>query len=161
MAWHAAVVRLREEFGATGWRRDDTANFSTIINENRTLKIAVANTDDATGNARVFPTNRSKKGALGKQAALLNQLALPFIGWRTEPDEAKIAGCSTWYLCLFINGETVRAELSRPTLIEKGYFADWSERLLLVDSDDGWRRVASPKIDNDDGPEFRVQVSRK
>lgn len=161
MAWMAGVVRLREEFGARGWTRDDTANFSTIVSHAKLVKVAVANTDDATGNARILPTNRSKKGELGKKAALLNQLLLPFDGWSVEPDEAKIPGFSTWYLCIYVNGETVRAELSLPTKIEKGFFADWSERLILVDSDDGWRRTVTPDADDGDGPEFKVVVSRK
>lgn len=161
MAWFAGVVRLREEFGMHGWVRDDTANFSTIINHRQLAKIAVANTDDATGNVRVFPTNRSKKGELGKQAAFLNQLRLPFDGWSAEPDEAKIPGFATWYLCIYVNEETVRAELSLPTRIENGFFADWSERIILVANDDGWRRTASPDVDEGDGPEFQVIVSRK
>ncbi len=161
MAWHAGVVRLREEFSGRGWVRDDTANFSTIVSHKKLLKVAVANTDAATGNSHILPVNRSKKGELGKRAACVNQLRLPFDEWSIEPDEAKLPGFSTWYLCVYVSGDTVRAELSLPTRIEKGFFVDWSELLILVDSDDGWRRAVSPEIDDGKGPEFKVIVNRK
>jgi len=161
MAWHGSVVRLRQEYTSAGWKRDDTANFATIIDHRRLIKVAVANTDEATGNVRILPTNRSKKGELGRQAAAINQHRLPFEQWSVEPESAKLPGFSTWYLCLYVRGETVRAELSLPTKIEKGYFVEWAERLILVSSDDDWRRALSPVVNDDDGPEFKVVVNRK
>lgn len=161
MTWLAAVARLREEFLRDGFVRDDTANFSTIVHHPKMLKIAVANTDENTGHPVADPTNRSKKGELGRRAALINQLSLPFGGVAAEPEDAKLPGFSTWYLCIYVHGDTVRAELSHPTKIENGYFSDWSERLVLIDSDDGWRRALTPSSDDGDGPEFSVVVTRK
>lgn len=161
MVWMAAVVRLREEFSRLGFVKDNTANFPTIIHHGNLVKVAVANTDENTGHLVAKPTNRSKKGELGRRAAFINQMMLPFMGTPSEPEEAKLPGFSTWYLCIYVHGDTVRAELSHPTEIENGYFADWSERLVLIDSDDGWRRALTPSTDDGDGPEFNVVVTRK
>ncbi|WP_162935715.1 hypothetical protein [Tsuneonella amylolytica] len=155
LAWHDAVVRLRQEFRPSGWAADDTANFATIFDEAAGIKVAVVNTDDGAGNPISFPTNRSRRGEFSKMAIESNQLRLPFL----EPDEAKSPGVTTWYLCIYAVGETVRAELSLPTKCEGGIIGGWKERIILVSGDNDLR-VRSP-IDLDDGPEFRVQISRK
>lgn len=156
LAWHDAVVRLRQEFRPSGWAADDTANFATIIDEAAGIKIAVVNTDDGTGDPASYPTNRSRRGELSKMAIESNQLRLPFLG---EPEEVKSLGMTTWYLCIYVVGETVRAELSLPTKCEGGIIGGWKERILLVSGDDDLR-LRRP-IDEDDGPEFQVQISRK
>lgn len=156
LAWHDAVVRLRQEFRPSGWAADDTANFATIIDEAAGIKVAVVNTDDGAGNPASFPTNRSRRGELSKIAIETNQLRLPFMG---EPDELKSSGYSTWYLCIYVVGETVRAELSLPTKCEGGIIGGWKERILLVSKDDDLR--LRPPTEEDDGPEFEVRVSRK
>lgn len=157
LAWYQAVVRLRQEFRPRGWEADDTANFSTIIDHSARVKIAVANTDAGTANVSFFPTNRSRRGELSRQAIAANQYCLPLPGWDVEPEEAKTPGYSTWYLCLYIAGDTVRAELSLPTSCEGGYFGGWSERIFLTSGGDDWESA----IPDDGGPEFEVQVSRK
>jgi hypothetical protein len=158
LAWYSAVVRLRQEFRPHGWEADDTANFSTIIDHAAEIKIAVANTDAGTANVSFFPTNRSRRGELSRLAVEANQYSLPLPGWSVEPEEAKTPGYATWYLCLYIAGDTVRAELSLPTSCEGGYFGGWSERIFLASGEDDW--AWNIPLD-DSGPDFEVQVSRK
>jgi hypothetical protein len=161
-AWRSALRRLREVMRPQGWEKDDTGNFSTVVNRSARVRIAVVNTDDATGNARVYPTNRSRKGSHADRASQINQFNLPFPEWaETEPEDAAIPGYATWYLCVHVEGQRVRAELSLPTKVEGGYFADWKERILLVSSDDDWSGTGLPEIGDDDGPVFEVPVSRK
>lgn len=159
LTWYNAVVRLRQEFRGKGWDADDTANFSTIVDHAAGIKIAVANTDEATACVVSEPTNRSRRGELSKQAVAANQLSLPFDGW-LEPDEAKVPGFVTWYLCIYIAEDTVRAELSLPTTCEGGYFGGWKERIFLISSDDDWITETGPDA-RDGGPEFEVFVTRK
>lgn len=161
--WRAATRRLREIHRTFGWVKDDTSNFSTIINHKASIKLAVANTDEFTGNAQVHPTNRSRKGANADRASKINQATLPFVEWQseTEPQTAVIPGYATWYLCLYVEGDRVRAELSLPTRMENGFFAEWSERVILVSSDDDWHGSKLPSFDDDEGPEFEVIVQRK
>lgn len=161
--WRAATRRLREIHRALGWEKDDTANFSTIVHSGHRIKIAVANTDDATGNRLVAPTNRSRNGATSDRASQINQMVLPFTEWRseTEPERAVTPGYATWYLCIFVDGDRVRAELSMPTRLDGGYFVEWSERIILISSDEDWARPAVPVFGDDPGPEFEVPVFRK
>jgi hypothetical protein len=156
LAWHDTVVRLRQEFRPFGWEADDTANFATIRDDGAGIKIAVVNTDDGTGNPASFPTNRSRRGELSKMAIENNQLRLPFMG---EPDEAKSPNFTSWYLCIYVVGEVVRAELSLPTKCEGGIIGGWKERIILVSRDDDLR--SRGPIDLDDGPDFEVRVTRK
>jgi hypothetical protein len=159
MAWMEAVARLRQEFRAHGWEADDTGNFSTIIDHAGRVKVAVANTDEGTGNSLSQPTNRSKRGELSRLAIEANQLSLPFTEWLAEPEEAKLPGYSTWYLCVYVRGEVVRAELSLPTSCASGYFGGWSERIILVSGEEDWMSSITPE--RDDGPDFEVKVARK
>lgn len=156
LAWHDAVVRLRQEFRSYGWEADDTANFSTIIDHAAGIKIAVVNTDEGTGNVASFPTNRSKRGELSKIAIESNQYRLPFMA---EPDELKSPNFQTWYLCVHVVGETVKAELSLPTKCEGGIIGGWRERIILVTGDDDLR--ISNSDDYDEGPDIEVRISRK
>ena len=161
-AWRSGLRRLREVLRPQGWAKDDTGNFSTVVSHGARVRIAVVNTDDATGNPRVYPTNRSRKGVNADRASQINQFVLPFPGWvETESEDAAIPGYSTWYLCLYVEGQRVRAELSLPTKVEGGYFADWSERIILISSDDDLSHAGIPKVGDDDGPVFEVPVFRK
>ena len=159
LAWCDAVVRLREEFRPDGWSADDTANFSTIVDEAAGVKIAVVNTDEGAGNPALIPTNRSRRGELSKRAIENNQPFLPYDGWNVEPSEARRDGETTWYLCIHVVGENVRAELSLPTSCEGGIIGGWKERIMLVSSDDDLILGTGPVYD--DGPDFEVKISRK
>jgi hypothetical protein len=162
-AWRFALRRLREVLRPQGWEKDDTGNFSTVVSHPARVRIAVVNTDDATGNPRIYPTNRSRKGANADRASQINQFVLPFPNWvELEPEEAAIPGYATWYLCINVGGHQVRAELSLPTRMEGGYFADWNERIILVSSDGGWSVGPDmPEGGDDDGPVFEVPISRR
>jgi hypothetical protein len=159
LAWCEAVVRLREEFGRDGWVADDTANFSTIIDEAAGVRLAVVNTDDGAGNPALVPTNRSRRGQFSKQAIESNQLSLPFLGWEVEPVEARRSDMTTWYLCIHAVDDKVRAELSLPTSCEGGIIGGWRERIMLVSSDGDLAVRGSPIVD--EGPDFEVRISRR
>lgn len=160
-AWRSALRRLREVLLPQGWEKDDTGNFSTVVNHSARTRIAVVNTDDATGNQSRYPVNRSRKGVNSDRASRINQRVLPFPEWiETEPDDAVIPGYATWYLCIYVEQNVVRAELSLPTRLDNGFFADWKERIMLVSTEDEWVDGINPEGD-DDGPVFEVPVSRK
>ena len=162
-AWRFALRRLRDVLRPQGWEKYDTANFSTIVSHPARIRIAVVNTDDATGDPRIYPTNRSRKGANSDRASQINQFVLPFAEWtEIEPEEAAIPGYATWYLCIYVEGHQVRAELSLPTRMEGGYFADWGERIILTSSGDGWSSATDmPELGDDDGPVFEVPITRR
>jgi hypothetical protein len=173
--WRAAVRVLREIHRSLGWEKDDASNFSTIVNKQGRIKIAVANTDDATGNPKVLPINRSRKGANSDRASQINQLALPFPEFQSEiqSGDSKGSDYATWYLCIYVDGDKIRAELSLPTRLESGYFTEWEERIMLISSDEDWKRAIEWTPSNeyssqlnrtpmdDEGPKFEVSITRR
>lgn len=65
-----------------------------------------------------------------------------------------------WYFCVSVNGDEVRAELSLPTRIENGNFADFIERIFIIGPNE-WGGLGV-KSDPDSGPvEFEPVVTRK
>ena len=157
--WRWGVRRLRELLPSERWKKDDTGGYSTIVNDKRRIRIAVLNTDDATGIlGDRFPQNRCRKGPTSERAATANQqiLLFPFppSGPPIDP-----AGYATWHLCIYIDGDEVRAELSLMNDFEGGSFTDCHERIILIGPDD-WSRVEVDD-DSDLGPEFEPQVERR
>src|SRR5438105_2012384 len=47
--WAESVRALRDSKMADGWTRNDARNYSTVVNPDRTMQIAIARGDDWTG----------------------------------------------------------------------------------------------------------------
>ena len=128
------------------------------------IKIAVCNTDDGTGLKDRQPQNRSKKGAATDRAVSANQLNFDeklegttnVIQMTPQP-----GGLVYWYLCVYCEGDVVRAELSCPSSCESGFFRDFNERIILIggDNDDSGVRLRSDAPNDDSG--FEISVVRK
>lgn len=162
------VRGLREQF-ARGqdqpWRLDNTGGLETIIDDERKVRIAVVNTDTGTADPLRIPQNRNRKGPSSERAALANAQMLPGAeSWpeqRREGTRAKTDDYVTWHLCIFIDGDDLRAELSLLNYFASGYFRDAHERIFLV-SDGEWSPVTisdTPTLP--DAPEITVEVRRK
>lgn len=164
-AWRFGVRRLREVKLPHGWARNDAENISTIVHPGGRFRIAVANTDDATGLVHGQPRSRSIKGDGSRRAVAANHSPpLPLPGFREEFDRQLIAAAAAqahiWYFCAYIDGDERRLELSKPSRIEGGHFCGWDERIILIDKD-GPVCGRSPSVQDDYGPEVDVVVRRK
>jgi hypothetical protein len=162
-SWCDGTRRLREIGTMLGWERSDDDHISSIYDAKRRIKIAVCNTDDGTGREIGQPQNRSKKGAATDRAVSKNQGVFNTVLEEamnvvqlTEPS----GGLVYWYLCVFCEGESIRAELSCPSECEGGFFKAFRERIILTggDNDDGIRRRRESP-DGDSG--FEINVTRK
>lgn len=157
------VRRLREQLRPDGWEPDNTDGLATIINRQLKMRIAISNTDDATGipDPTRFPQNRNKKGPTAERAAENNESLLPGVQWpialKPQPEVVSIDDLITWYLCVFINGDDVRAELSLLEKIEDGWFKSWKERIIILKPGD-WKHVELPADDDDLGPSLEIDV---
>jgi hypothetical protein len=157
------VRRLREELRPDGWEPDNTDGLATITNAQLKMRIAVANTNDATGilDRTRFPQNRNKKGPTAERAAETNQALLPGVDWpavtKLRGDVIDIDDLVTWYLCIYVNGDDVRAELSLLDKVEDGWFTDWKERIIILKPGD-WKNVEMPSEEDDLGPELEIDV---
>lgn len=167
-SWRDGTRRLREVALPLGWEKDDTENVSSIINRRLGLRIAVANTDDATGLHAVArePQNCAPKGAATDRLVNSNQ------GSFIDVLDASVAvvplkprrstGLVTWYLCVFCNGDEVRAELSCPVEVHNGFFRSYVERIVLLGPDHGEEVITQqPDSEQGGGAEFEIPVSRK
>jgi hypothetical protein len=173
-SWRHGTRRAREVFRPDGWVKDDTDQLSLIVKHSLGMRIAVANTDDATGivSDDAVPQNRSKKGAATDRAIDGTQHSLfrfvkeadakivPF-----KPRERHSGSYATFYVCVFNEGDEVRAEFSCPVEVKNGFFVGFSERIILVGPGE-WPPGAKSKRDDKDGGEggeveFSIPVRRK
>jgi hypothetical protein len=159
-SWRYGIRRLRQILGKEGWKKDDTDQFSTVANDELRIKIAVCNTDDGTGIENRLPRNRSRKGVVSERATDTNMS--PYL-FPEMNDDRRIdrRGYATWYLCIYIEDDRVRAELSYPSAFEAGYFTRYSERIFIL-GDDDWNGLdLSKQGDDSEGPDLEITVRRK
>ncbi len=124
------------------------------------MRIAVANTDDGTGVPDRIPQNRNKKGPTTDRAVETNGALLPGVDWPIaikRREAVSVADVVTWYMCIYVNGDDVRAELSLLDKIESGWFSGWKERIIILKPGD-WKSVDLPSEDDDFGPELEIDV---
>lgn len=144
---------LRAALSADGFERDDKGNLASAVNKKTGVRIVVLNTDDATGDLTRTPANRRGKGVLHERA--IEGTTGWFEGMEPEDQE----NFDIWYLCVFVSGEKVTAELSRPDAIVGGFIVAWKERIILVRPGE-WDRLDFGSLE-DDAPEIEVSVQRK
>ena len=168
-SWRMGTRRLREILRRKdGWVKDETDQVASVLNERLALRIAVSNTDENTGidDPNLYPRNRAEKGLATDRIVQQNQQS--FMATLDEsvnvvqfPDGAASKPVITWYLCLYNEGDIVRAELSCPDGVENGFFTGFIERIILIGSeepDDGTPR----RYGNSDGEDgLDVPVKRK
>jgi hypothetical protein len=153
---------------AARWDKDDTDTYSVILNHKERVRVVVVNSTVGTGLELGAPLNVAKKGPRSAESALENrQMVLDLAGFQEERARrirlAEAAKYATWCLCVFVDGDTVRAELSQPVGFSRGYVTRWEERILLIG--DGIPpmeiRVAPPNEDDGLSPEFPINIQRK
>lgn len=168
-AYKDGTRRLREIARSKGWEKDDSDQVPWVLSRGIGIRIAVCNTDDATGVEERSPQNRNRKGPAADNSVEGNQGSL--FDYR---EDAKIVSITvpgkqpgvvvSWYLCVYSDGDARRAELSCPIAAEGGFFTDFHERIILIGPDDPGTKVkrrGQGADDSDDGAEFDIPVRRK
>jgi hypothetical protein len=164
-SWQQGTRRLRELCGLLGMDRDDSDQISCVWDKASNIRIAISNTDDGTGMLERLPMNRSKKGAATNRLVNENygafnslmQQATNVVSMSTDNP----SGAVLWYLCVYAEGDIVRAELSCPTNCDGGYFADFSERIFIIGPDDQDEFAKRHQSGGGDGEDFDIQITRK
>lgn len=166
MAYKDGTRRMREIGLPKGMHKSDDDQIPWVLDTKRGIRFAVSNTDDGTGDEHAIPQNRSKKGPATDRAVGRNQ------GWLF--DELELADnvvplsmarrrqpgiIVSWYLCVYVEGDEVRAELSCPTAVESGFFTNFMERLVLVGRGGG--DLVRRRGDDPAPQEFDIPVSKK
>ncbi len=162
-SWSDGTRRLREIGAPLGWERNNDDYVCSIYHDKRGIKIAVCNTDDGTGIEMGQPQNRSKKGAATDRIICSNQSLFTNVLEDSKNVVQLPSGSSVvyWYLCVYCEGDVVRAELSCPSECDGGFFKSFMERIILIGGgeDDGGLRVRRDTPDGDAG--FEINVTRK
>lgn len=126
----------------------------SVINRRLGLRVAIINADDITGRVAAILHRSVELAAAANQ----RQLRLP-LQEDYELLEPKDQIYQTWHLCIYINDDVVRAELSRFTGFSAGYLDACRERIFIVCDGD------SPGLNltkgDDPGPDIDFDVQRK
>ena len=160
-AWRHGTRRLRERFLPNeGWERSNALGIESVVHRERRIRISVVNTDEATGMLSKSPRNRTRKGCATEAVTDLNgQLELGGPIQRLA-DALRSEELDTWHLCVFDDGEHVRAELSRPVEFASGHFVKFAERVMVLQNGD-WDGLRTDKPDDDAGPDVEISIRRK
>jgi hypothetical protein len=156
-AWDYGIQRMRQMFGREGWINGYENGVETIENYDLKKKITVMSTDEGTADKSRSPRNRTPKGAANEKIVDLNGQFEMFKGHEVseQPDHLP-----TWYLCTYDDGNTVRAELSRPTKFISNHFVKFEERIFIIQGDD-WEKIAISAPAPDFGSDYQIDVRRK
>jgi hypothetical protein len=157
-AWDGGIRRMRELFGREGWESGDADGIEIIANHELKKKITVMNTDAGTADKTRSPRNRTPKGPAAEKVVDLNDQIEMFKRHEiaTPPKDQN----AIWYLCVFDDGKTVRAELSRPVDFKSNYFVKFSERIFIIGPGD-WEKIAIAAPSSEPEPDLTINVRRK
>lgn len=159
------VRYVREELVPLGWKPDNAKNFCRTIHPSGSFSIVTSSGDEFTGVhvPGMKPSTKYAKGDLTtlavKQNADQGVLDLGDAYALRTLDPADLE--SVWFLLQRVTAETIYAELSLPTSIEKGVIVDWQERILLpqISRQDPPSTVAIEEPPSEDGDAYNVEVA--
>jgi hypothetical protein len=154
-AWARSLRGLRESLSHLGWTKDDTGNYSTVVNPDKSLAISVATGDKETGiydpgRPLASPKLKHPKGSMTQAAVALNRVVLYLFedmaaDAKAKADEQEAAANRiTWILLKRRERDTVFAELSLASKLDGGQVSLWEHRIILEPFD------VEPVVDIDD-----------
>lgn len=165
LSWKEGARRFREIGLPKKLEKSDDQQIPWVVDNKRGNRFTVCNTDDGTGIESLTPQNRSKKGVATSHVISSNQCSFSF--FETAQRDNSIIKLSpikdtlvSWYLCVYHEGDIVRAELSCPVKLEGGFFTEFEERLILFNSEDGPLPMEQNET-RDEAQEFDIPISRK
>lgn len=156
---------VREIWCGLGWKIDRLSNIESVFDSKSGTKIVYQNVDCACDEKR-SPKAISDKGEASKKLIQRSTSAYLFPEMEAEDEErmeteAIRANATTWYFCVSVNGDDVRAELSLPYSVEQENFSTFIERIFIVLPGD-WGGDGMIDLDDDsDAIEFEPIVSKK
>jgi hypothetical protein len=153
--------RLRQVFRSKGWMSFREDNVESVRHPDRNLLVVYQSVDQA---SNLFHTPQAVSGK-GSGADRLISAGQGTLFPDTElvsltQDALSDLKFGTWFFCVSVDGEDVRAELSRPTGIAGRNFEAFAERIFIVREGE-WTKLMG--IGGEDTPpaEFEPIISRK
>jgi len=130
--WLTRYLRENEELRNLGWVSCAHNQLEGIRNDGRGIKLVVLNTDARAGMPSKEPISVSDKGPAAVKAIKGNEdrRQESLFGER-EPAPDPIADYDFLYFCVHASDRSLSAEVSRPSGLESGFVAHYSERIIL------------------------------
>ena len=159
-AYIHGVRNTRGLFRPKGWNNNRKRNVELVTHPERQLSIAYQSVDLAAVEGRT-PQAISEKGTGSKRVVDDHQLSLFGTSGLDQIDQSPPPSMSgLWHLCVSINGNDIRAEISLFDGIENGNFKRCIERIfLLVEGE--WDNLSDSDFDNEDATEFKPVIRRR
>lgn len=149
------VAGLREIFlGKEGWGSARPNGLEAVTNKESNLTIVFQNVDRACSESHPQPISGKGEGA---KRLVENPTAYLF-DYMADEDRRK-ENQSVWFLCVSVNGEELRVELSLPGSIDEKLFSSFMERIFII-TDDEWTHDPDDS-GTPDNQDYDIQVTRK
>jgi hypothetical protein len=139
-----------------GWRESREGHVESTVNHELGIQVCFQNVDLACADRD--PQAISSKGSASRDLVKSGQLDL----WEGTDNNAVQVGRvpTVWLICVSVNGETVRAEVSCPKTFEGDQFEGFVRRLFVVY--ESFEPRPTRLDDSNDGElQFDVPVSKK
>jgi len=154
-SWIYGTRTLRDVFAAKGWLADTTKNVPSIRDPKTETKIIFQNTDSACD--ANHPKAVAGKGMASEEIVSLSTAYL--FADMEERRQKKLNG-TVWFLCIYANGDDVRAELSLPKGIKGGQFSGFIERIFVLKHGE-WPVTPTKKNQDAEIQDLDISVTRK
>lgn len=156
---------VRELWCSKGWEVDRERGIESVYNSEQGTKIVYQSVDRACDDI-IFPQAVSGKGDASRR--LVERSTTGYLFPEMEKDEERALtdgnlrnNATTWYFCVSVEGDEVRAELSLPFAIEGDNFSGFIERIYIITGGD-WAGSGLIDLDDDDEAlEFEPLISKK
>jgi hypothetical protein len=163
-AWMKTVRGLRDQLCPLGFQKDDSANFSTVVDPTNSFAIAVAAGDAFTGREDKTPSTLTERGPMTRAAVETNRqlhlgdIAEAFKKYKPLPAHESL---ETWYLLYYedVEADEIRIELSLPNHMASDRIVSWLER-IIVTPQHGANEVVIPTGSDGDG-ELQIEVTKR
>jgi hypothetical protein len=147
---------LRDLFASQGWIPDSTKGIESIYHPITGTKLIFQNVDSACDDRH--PKAISGKGMASEE---IISLSTKYLFEDMEEQRQKMLNGTAWFLCVYANGEDVRAELSLPLGVKEGQFSGFIERIFLLNQGEWKPFTISRKEEYPLFQDFDIPVTRK
>jgi len=157
--WATACGQLAERLVPRGWERVLVKGLPRVVNHSNGTAVAVIGGDEGTGVRGATPHSRTSRGPASTTLVSANQMSLEFVSPMPDEGDPLEDWERTWWLLIFSDGSSVRAELSLAVgLDEKKKLAAWKTRILIDLPQAGFPWEKERRDDDDSDLEIDVNV---
>lgn len=160
-AYLEGVCSLRNILCPRGWEKKSDNNLELTVSPEKEISIVVSSGNKYTGNEKILPSTRNKKGKQTRRIVYSNveQLHIPGFKKRTKEQTCY----STWIYLYYIDNKNceMRMELSLPIQFDKNLkITNWQKRIIL--SPIPFDPTSTPVIlSHKSAPEPEIEIRRR